>query len=166
MLADASDAFVEAWMRCLNTPACRRMLTTMLGVTVRSITYETRTFGVRLQRVLQRGEGVCVVKRFGEDECHWVYMRRRKKKVYIYDTSDAYDMSDVVAQVRRWYEVCHVPCPRQTDDDSYCQTWSLMMAHRDMTKGKDRVDDFAHFTRLLWKHARFRQWMQHEMNYT
>lgn len=159
--------FIEAWMRCVNTIACRRLVLKHLDIMAVHISYDTKSFRKRLTRAIRDGKRILVVKQFDNEVCHWLYMRRQGHEVHVYDTNRThYDMSDVLVAVPDSVRLRQMKCHVQTSDDPFCQTWSIVYALCD-SGGNHAICDHRQRLRWLirevWGCLRFRQWMQHEV---
>ena len=156
-LAAQNDAFVAAWMRCLNTGHCRRLAARALRLPPTcAVAFETRTYATRINACLRTHGRAFVVKRFGDDECHWIFVDVLDGVARVFNTSAHYDMRDAVVPLR--FVVDHAPCADlQTRRDCFCQTWSLVAALAAARRVAPSRSMFRAVAATLWRSRRFRE---------
>lgn len=169
-LKEQDETFITAWMHCLNNFQCRKLALRILNLSdVKNITYDSATFRGRMKDCFRARNSAFVVKNFDDDECHWIYVHFDENRARVFNTSSAFDMSDVKKKIP--YEVVAPSSSSQrieslqTRRDCFCQTWSIVSAYATRHNLPLNKTLFQKVVSRLWKSRRFQTWITNEVGY-
>ena len=160
-LSNQRDSFIIAWMHCLNNFNCRKLAMKILKIkNVGNMTFESKSFKQKVNQNIEKKQGVCIVKNFGE-ECHWIFVSKQKKYIDIYNTNIKFDIENVKMCMN--LKLNDLKCEKlQYKHDCFCQTWSLVCAYSCVYNKNPSKKLFNLIVNKLWKSNLFREWVQYE----